>query len=182
MAEYTIEITTYCPHNCDYCSTNAGPEGTHLSLNAVRQFLETRSIAGTDRINISGGEPLAHPRFWDILQLCKTLTADVWVYTNALEQIRYNATVIPEIRCDANVCLVPGRSAYIPVTADKVHLLQLVTHGRASGMRPAKVHVSGNIASHNCKECYHAVLQADGQIVNAPCKKRYQANEMPGVE
>jgi len=69
MAEYTIEITSYCSHNCSYCSTKATENGVHIDIETIKQFLNSNKIKATDRINISGGEPLAHPKFYEILQL-----------------------------------------------------------------------------------------------------------------
>jgi len=172
--EYTVEITTYCPNSCDYCSTRAGEDGRHLDFAKVKEFLSDAQDG--DRINISGGEPLAHPDFYEILQFCKSKTDDVWVYTNALGKIRYNSLVLGEIIVEANVCIVPGRWVYIPEKANKVRLLQLVPTGRAENMKPANIHVSGNIRE-GCKGCNHFVLQADGQIVGAPCKKNYKKEE-----
>lgn len=174
MNEYTLEITSYCPHECAYCSTNASRDGKHISFETIRQFLAQQNVKPGDRVNISGGEPLAHPRFWDILNLCKSKTDDVWVYTNALKNIRYNSSIVKEINCEANVCLVPGDTAYIPETATKIHLLQLVSQGRAKGIHPANIHVCGIIGNREtCKACNHLVLQADGQVVNGPCRKNY---------
>lgn len=169
--EYTVEITTYCPNQCDYCSTNASKNGDHLDFSKIREFLSNAQYG--DRINISGGEPLAHPQFWGILQYCKNITPDVWVYTNAIEKMRYNTSVLKEVIVEANVCLVPGREVYIPQKADKVRLLQLAPTGRAKDMKPANIHVSGNIRD-GCQGCNHLVLQADGQVVDAPCKKNYK--------
>ena len=170
MTEYTIEITQYCPYNCNYCSTNATENGLHIDIEIIKQFLYNyNSILVTDRINISGGEPLSHPKFYEILQLCKQLTPDVWIYTNALTKIRYNTSVIEEIQVEANVCLMPGEDVYIPKNAHKVHLLQFVPTGRGKDIKSIDVKLSGE----NCTECNHKVLQADGQIVNAPCKKDY---------
>lgn len=169
MAEYTIEITSYCPHNCFYCSTKATEDGIHINIETIKEFLNSNKILATDRINISGGEPLAHPKFYDILQMCKQLTPDVWVYTNAISKIRYNTSVIEEVRVEANVCLTPGEDVYIPKNADKVHLLQLIPQGRANNMKNINVSLSGC----DCSNCNHKVLQADAQIVEAPCKKKY---------
>jgi len=178
--EITIEITDYCPNNCDYCSTNAGEFGNHLDFEEVEQFLVMawqKHGRNINRINISGGEPLAHPDFYKILQLCYDYTDNVWVYTNALKQIIYNADIIKELKVDANVCLVPGKEIYIPKNADTVHLLQLIPQGRAKDMAPANFHVSSNIANsecdHKCANCQHILLQADKKIVEAPCKKDY---------
>ena len=103
--EVTIEITKFCPNKCKYCSTNASAAGEHLSFKDINKIT---------RINISGGEPLAHPDFYKILQTCYGFTNNVWVYTNALKQIIYNTDVIDEIEVHANVCLVPGEKVYLP--------------------------------------------------------------------
>lgn len=173
MREFTVEITSFCPHACDFCSTNAGKTGQHLEIEKIIVFLG--SVTNNDRINISGGEPLAHPRFYEILQLCYAKTTDVWIYTNAIKQLRYNTAVLPEVTVEANVCIIPGRSIYIPQKANRVHLLQLVSHGRASHMKPAVLHVSGNVHdTAKCITCSHIVLQADGQVVKSPCHKCYK--------
>jgi organic radical activating enzyme len=176
--EVTIEITDYCPNNCAYCSTNAGPNCTNvLEVAEVVRFLD--DVCGkyyVNRINISGGEPLSHPYFYDILNICKSLTDNVWVYTNAITQVMYNTDIVKEIKVEANVCLAPGKSSYIPKNADKVHLLQLVAQGRAKNMKPANLKASGNIVRNecgSCAECHHVLLQADRKIVAAPCKKDY---------
>ena len=172
--EVTIEITDYCPNNCEYCSTRAGMDKNNIiTSSSVYKFLKQISD-NIDRINISGGEPVSHPEFYKILMICKAFTENVWVYTNALTQILYNTDIVKEIKVEANVCLTPGKEIYIPENADKVHLLQLVPQGRAENMKPAKFHVSGNIlGEHKCAECNHILLQADGKIMDAPCKKEY---------
>lgn len=177
--EVTIEITDYCPNECDYCSTNAGPTRKNIiGRNEIKIFLN-KVLDNTDitRINISGGEPLSHPDFYGILNLCKSHIDNVWVYTNALTQIIYNSDIISEIKMEANVCLVPGRLVCIPKNVDKIHLLQLVKQGRAKDMEPGTFHVSGNLVQedncNSCSECDHILLQADRKIVKAPCKKDY---------
>ncbi len=178
--EITLEITDYCPNNCKYCSTEAGLHKEHkLSLADVEStlFKLDKENVPIDRINVSGGEPLSHPDFYRILNACKMFTDNVWVYTNAITQLLYNTNIIDEVKVEANVCLVPGESVYIPKNADKVHLLQLVPQGRAKDMKPAKFHVSGNIiGEHKCAECNHMLLQADGKVMQAPCKKDYSCD------
>ncbi|KKL18490.1 hypothetical protein LCGC14_2474970, partial [marine sediment metagenome] len=131
--EVTIEITDYCPNECDYCSTYASCRGyLRVSQKEVNEFLSKIFFKNEiTRINISGGEPLSHPDFYEIFCLCKSYTKNVWVYTNAITQIIYNTDIVKEIKVEANVCLTPGREVYIPENADKVHLLQLVKQGRA---------------------------------------------------
>lgn len=173
--EVTVEITDYCPNECDYCSTNAEPIRKNiLGRKEIESFLNTIDVI--DRINISGGEPLSHPDFYGILELCNSYTNNVWVYTNAIKQIIYNTDIIKEIKVEANACLIPGRSVYIPENADKVHLLQLVKQGRAKDMAPANIKVSGNIPRNDCScdNCNHFVLQANRKAVLAPCRKDYE--------
>ena len=178
--EITIEITDYCEHECDYCSTNAEPKRKNiLDKQDIKDFLaRIAQYENITRINISGGEPLSHPDFYNILRSCESYTDNVWVYTNAIKQIIYNADVIKELNVEANVCLVPGRYHYIPKHVRKTHLLQLVPQGRAKNMVPGNYHASSNIeqnkdCSHNCEKCDHVLLQADKKIVKAPCKKEY---------
>lgn len=176
--EFTIEITQYCENGCDYCSTNASENGYHLTFSAIEEFFD-RHNKPVSRINISGGEPLAHPEFYRILQYCKQLTDNVWVYTNAIDKIIYNTDIIKEINVEANVCLVPGRNVYLPKNVSKTHLLQLIPQGAAKDMKPGKYHVSSNIVrqndhGHDCSTCKHLLLQADGRVVDAPCKKGYK--------
>jgi hypothetical protein len=175
--EITIEITQYCPFNCKYCSSNAGIEGEHLSFDIIDSFLKTqcsyyKSLEDL-QINISGGEPLSHPRFYDILNLCKRYTANVWVYTNALSKIRFNADILPDgIRVEGTVVIKPG--SIIP-PCDHVHLLNLIPQGRAKNIKPMPANISGA----NCKDCKHILLQADGQVVKGPCRKEYLSEPTP---
>lgn len=163
MKEYTIEITNYCPHECPYCSSCADPQGTEfLSLEKVEQVLSGKTF---DRINISGGEPLAHPQFWQILQISKKHADAVAVYTNALSWICYNATVLQSgVRVDANVPISEGTHT--------VRILKKVNQGREATRPEVKF-------SHNwdgeCHDCGHRVLRSDGVEVKSPCNK-YQTS------
>jgi molybdenum cofactor biosynthesis enzyme MoaA len=174
--EVTIEITKFCPNKCKYCSTNASTEGEHLPFKDIEGFLTDVWVNNKiTRINISGGEPLAHPDFYKILQTCYGFTGNVWIYTNALKQIIYNTDVIDEIEVHANVCLVPGKEVYLPKNADQIHLLKLIPQGRAESMNTGNFSVSGNLKGCNaCSDCNHTLLQADGKIMDAPCKKDYE--------
>lgn len=178
--EVTIEITQHCPHECDYCSSNATHESDNviLSVDKIGKFLndikENRlSISGEEvsihRINISGGEPLSHPNFYFILKLCEQFTNDVRVYTNALKHIIYNTDIHEEIIIEANVCVIGGRAIYVPKNVSCVHFLKVVPQGRAKGLSAPNLKVSGS----NCKDCCHKLLQANGKTVDAPCKKDY---------
>jgi len=174
MTEVTIEITQFCEYECDYCSSNASQKGEHLNFEKIINFID--GIDSIHRINISGGEPLAHPDFYKILRYCQEKTDDVRVYTNALEHIIFNSDVIQGITLEANVCIVPGREIFIPEDVARVHLLKLVHQGRAEHLPRTFVTVSQNFnekISRSCIHCNNILLQADGQVVRSPCKKKY---------
>lgn len=171
MVEVTIEITQWCEHECSWCSSNASAEGKPIEYEKITEFLSLHS--NITRINISGGEPLSHPEFYKILQYCYNHTDNVWVYTNALNQIIYNSHILKEIKVESNVVIVSGESCYIPKTV-KTHLLKLVHHGRAKNLPHQDIVVSRNFYDPTaCDTCDHLLLQADGKIVKAPCVKEY---------
>jgi len=173
--EVTIEITNKCPHMCLYCSSNATPNGKHLDKDVIINFL--RRIDNIERINISGGEPLSHPNFYEILMYCYSITNNVWIYSNVIKQLIFNSDIVKEVKVESNVCIVQGKSIYIPKDVNRVHLLKLINQGRAKDYPKQKVTVSSNFiedCNRECSQCEHVLLQADGQIVKAPCKKRYK--------
>jgi uncharacterized radical SAM superfamily Fe-S cluster-containing enzyme len=65
-----VEITDHCNLRCPTCYASSGPERlTHRSLDEVRAMLDAviRSEGEADVVQISGGEPTLHPRFFEIL-------------------------------------------------------------------------------------------------------------------
>jgi organic radical activating enzyme len=163
MTEITFEITDYCPHNCSYCSSNAGIDGhTYIDPKIIRDILRDKCY---DRINISGGEPLAHPHFYHILNICKSRvkprTGMVCVYTNAIECIVYNANILPGVRVEANLPLTEN--------INKVHILKLVRQGYEA-KRP-EVHYSHNWDNPQCEKCGHVTVRPNGQVTETPCNK-----------
>lgn len=159
MNEITIEITNYCPRQCEFCSSNA------IQLYELAKFMDFETLRNIiiykffDIIHLSGGEPLAHPSFYKILQLCKKHAKDVIVHTNALTHICYNARVIDNIYVEANLTISPD--------VDKVHILKRVEQGREK-TRP-EVHFSGNW-TQDC-DCKQTVFKPDGSAVPSPCRK-----------
>jgi len=112
-----------------------------------------------DRIIISGGEPLAHPAIYTIIDYCKAHTDDVVLYSNAITHLVYNQSVIDGVYLEANITVLPE--------VDKVHVLKRVKQGRENN-RP-EVHLSKNF-SEDCS-CEHKVIRPDGQIGKQPCNK-----------
>jgi len=184
MTEATIEITQYCPYgDCDYCSSNASLDGTHLPLEKILKALGDFRVrfGKLDVLNISGGEPLFHPSIGEILWKARMYARRVKLYTNMIDVILYNTDKVKDIEIEANVCIVGGRTKYIPkpTISVKTHLLKLVHQGRAKDLPKQDVVVSRNFwdLSH-CDNCDHILLQADGKVVVAPCKKEYSNEDV----
>ncbi len=159
LDELTIEITNYCPNHCKYCSSNALDDynkAVFLSLYTIKQLLIDKEY---EHIIISGGEPLAHPNFYSILELCKKHSRDVVVYSNAITHLIYNSSVIDGVYLETNLTILPE--------VDKVHILRRVKQGKEDN-RP-EVHLSHNF-SEDCS-CEHHVIRPDGTINKSPCSK-----------
>jgi organic radical activating enzyme len=173
MNEITFEITDYCPNKCKYCSSDAikNKDQAHfMSLETFHSIIGTRQF---DIIHLSGGEPLANPEFYYILDTCYHHAKDVIVHTNALRHIAFNLGVIDNVYLEAY--------ATITTDVDKVHILKRVRQGKEK-TRP-EVHFSRNF-TENCDqeniehcECNHRVIKWDGTIVRSPCKKFYIMKE-----
>lgn len=161
MNEITIEITNYCPHNCKFCSSESIDnikKATFLDFNDIRKLLKKQKST-FNHIIISGGEPLSHPQFWDILQLCKEYSEDVVVYSNAITHLIYNPHVIDGVYLEANLTVTPE--------TDKIHILRRVKQGREAN-RP-ELHLSTNHVEE-CN-CNHRVIRPDGKVYHTPCNK-----------
>jgi len=114
-----------------------------------------------DRIVLSGGEPLAHPRFYDILMLCEQYADDVVVHSNAIKHLMYNANVIDGVYLEANLTVLEG--------VRQLHVLKRVEQGREA-QRP-EVSFSSNWQRSEACSCDHIVVRSDGSR-GRPCRKK----------
>lgn len=73
----TIGLTNRCFCQCKYCyakecgATVSKSTGCHLEINVVDKIFKYANNCGITTISLTGGDPMAHPKFWDILSLCK---------------------------------------------------------------------------------------------------------------
>jgi radical SAM protein with 4Fe4S-binding SPASM domain len=83
----TVAITGACNLNCRHCWVTAGEKTSHshVPLPLLRPLLEEFAAIGGDGVRITGGEPLCHPHWLDILQLSRSLGfKTVILQTNAM--------------------------------------------------------------------------------------------------
>lgn len=160
MKEITFELTDYCPHGCNYCSSNTVDDianATFLNLSTIAEHLNGKEY---DRIILSGGEPLSHPGFYEILNMCRARSKDVVVYTNELTHIIYNSNVIDGIYVETNLTVLDN--------VERIHVLKRIRQGRER-TRP-EVKFSGNFDG-KCDGCDSPVILPSGRIAPSPCRK-----------
>ncbi|MDA1195353.1 MAG: radical SAM protein [Planctomycetota bacterium] len=69
-----VEVTDRCNLTCPICYAGSGPEaGAHRTIEQIEFMLDAivRAEGEPDVVQISGGEPTMHPRFFDILDLAR---------------------------------------------------------------------------------------------------------------
>jgi uncharacterized radical SAM superfamily Fe-S cluster-containing enzyme len=69
-----LEVTDHCNLRCPTCYASSGPErSTHRSLAQIERMLDRicANEGEPDIVQISGGEPTTHPRFFEILDACR---------------------------------------------------------------------------------------------------------------
>lgn len=68
----TVAITGVCNLACRHCLVEAGPraEPRHVSVEVIRRLARELAAAGGEELWLTGGEPLLHPRWEEILAAC----------------------------------------------------------------------------------------------------------------
>lgn len=80
MEDLTIEITQNCPLRCLHCSSRSSPE-RHKTIDLEKMEKQIKERSPVEEINISGGEPFNHERFFEAVKICKRYAENVNVYT-----------------------------------------------------------------------------------------------------
>jgi len=80
-------ITNLCNLRCGHCSFQSGPDKkeTHMSTPRVLDALD--ELTGIHDITITGGEPLLHPGFKQVLSRAAGNAGTVYLMTNGIELI-----------------------------------------------------------------------------------------------
>ncbi|MBV5341036.1 MAG: radical SAM protein [Deltaproteobacteria bacterium] len=83
----TLAITDACNLMCCHCWVRSGEtlSATHVPLRALCHVIEEFATIGGNGIRITGGEPLCHPHWLDIVQFSRSLSfKTVVIQTNAM--------------------------------------------------------------------------------------------------
>lgn len=83
LRELKIEVTYYCNLNCVHCSSDARPSNTlEIPLCHCLRILEEAGLMGVKEVAFSGGEPLAWPHIFRVVETARTSGLTVSVYTS----------------------------------------------------------------------------------------------------
>lgn len=77
-----LELTYACNLDCTYCYNDLALGGQRLSLEQYRELLDDLASIGVLNLSLSGGEPLAHPRFFEIAAHARILGFVIRLKTN----------------------------------------------------------------------------------------------------
>lgn len=85
------ELTSRCNLNCEYCYNDSGIHRTEeMDLHEVQKIVDTLIVGyGLKSITLSGGEPLLHPDFLDIVEFLVSRNVKVFLITNGTLLNRY---------------------------------------------------------------------------------------------
>ncbi len=79
-----VQITERCNLHCAHCFVSAKREGTDMSLTSIEEdLLQQLSEARVERLTLTGGEPFAHPKLLEIVELAREVGMGVTICTNA---------------------------------------------------------------------------------------------------
>jgi radical SAM protein with 4Fe4S-binding SPASM domain len=93
----TLELTLRCNIRCTHCynfdrDLPKSPSGPELSMEEIRGLMDDLRRAGTLFLALTGGEAMAHPRFWEI--------ADEAAARGFAVTVLSNGTLLTEAACD----------------------------------------------------------------------------------
>lgn len=77
-----LELTYACNLDCSFCYNDVTLDGQPLSLGQYRELLDDLASLGVLHLTLSGGEPLAHPHFFDIAAHARSLGFVIRIKTN----------------------------------------------------------------------------------------------------
>lgn len=68
-----VRITNRCRMGCRHCMINAAPDGEHMSLKTFEKVVDLIHQHQLMLLMVSGGEPLEHPQFFELMDLAKDI-------------------------------------------------------------------------------------------------------------
>ncbi|MDR2544925.1 MAG: radical SAM protein [Methanobrevibacter sp.] len=78
-----VELTDYCNYYCKHCfNDSSSNKNTFIDADKLLSFLNEISEMGVHTIDLSGGEPLNHPKFNEIVEFASKMFKKVTIISN----------------------------------------------------------------------------------------------------
>ena len=129
-----LELTYACNLDCTFCYNDASLDGKPLSLHQYRELLDDLASLGVLNLSLSGGEPLAHPQFFDIATHARSLGFVIRLKTNGHAM---RATMARRVREEVDPFLVEV----------SIHGATAATHDRQTRVAGSFERLQANIAA-----------------------------------
>lgn len=106
-----IEITDHCNLRCKHCYADCSPvKQSSLSTEDLLRIIADVADSGTNLVELTGGEPLTHPDFFEILDVCSKKFDIITLATNgflldeeaAAKIGRYKPKIIAQVSLDGS--------------------------------------------------------------------------------
>ena len=161
-----LHLTRRCNLGCKYCYLSAGKGlDNELSTEEMKQFIDQmRALAGPKQgIAVTGGEPMLHPDFWEILDY---LTSDgedkvsVWLATNGTLVTPENASELARRFVEIQISLDGSEAVHDEMRgagtyAKAIRAIELLADAGAN------VKLSATLSKKNLEEIYQLVDVAE---------------------
>lgn len=90
-----VELTSNCNLNCQFCYRDAGHRHQEeLPYTKLIEILKKLYHSGVRAVELTGGEPMTHPHFFDILDFCASYFRIVALLTNGCLIDQKGATIL----------------------------------------------------------------------------------------
>jgi len=100
----SIGCTTYCNLNCSFCSKK-GKKAQNLEPQLLKSALDDAIRLGLTKVELTGGEPLMYPQFWDMLEYCYNQNITVLLVSNGTLINQDTARRLYELRASVSISL-----------------------------------------------------------------------------
>lgn len=106
----TLQLTKFCNLNCSYCYCNPITRGEveGLQLEPLLEFIKRINNAGCSSVVLTGGEPLIHPHFAEVVAELRRLNITIALETNGF------------LLDDNTLDLLNGTKTHIALTLESV--------------------------------------------------------------
>lgn len=119
----TVAVTGLCNLECRHCLVEGGPKGAtrHVPADRVRHLAAEHAAFGGDEIWFTGGEPLLHPEWLEILRFCSARLPfrTVGLQTNGALLDEARVCALRALRC-GGLSLQVSLDGGAPATHDRV--------------------------------------------------------------